>query len=81
MTTIQHRTDMISKTIKDLDFYVDVDGLKEELESIPILTIDMILSIVDKYREGMKNRCLECGTDMGRTNPRQLCGKWMCYES
>ena len=77
MTTIQ----LISKTIKDLDFYVNVDGLKEELESIPILTKDIILSRVDKYREGMKNRCLECGVDMGRTNPRQLCGKWVCYNS
>lgn len=25
-----------------------------------------------------KNRCVECGTDMGRCNPRQLCGKLFC---
>ena len=24
------------------------------------------------------NRCVECGTDMGDGNPRQLCGKWQC---
>lgn len=23
--------------------------------------------------------CLECGEDMGRHNPRQLCGKTHCY--
>jgi len=29
-------------------------------------------------REGMMNKCLECGVDMGRCNPRQLCGKTVC---
>lgn len=34
----------------------------------------------DFYPDGMpKNRCLECGEDMGPHNPRQLCGKTMCY--
>ena len=23
--------------------------------------------------------CIQCGVDMGRGNPRQLCGKWICY--
>ena len=23
--------------------------------------------------------CLECGEDMGKTNPRQLCGKTHCH--
>jgi len=23
--------------------------------------------------------CIECGVDMGTCNPRQLCGKWVCY--
>lgn len=23
--------------------------------------------------------CLVCGDDMGPTNPRQLCGKYFCY--
>tara|TARA_B110000037_G_C17099428_1_gene497397 strand:+ start:939 stop:1283 length:345 start_codon:yes stop_codon:yes gene_type:complete len=25
-----------------------------------------------------KNRCLECGIDMGEYNPRQYCDKWRC---
>ena len=24
--------------------------------------------------------CLECGIDMGSCNPRQLCGKYYCYD-
>lgn len=23
--------------------------------------------------------CIQCGVDMGSGNPRQLCGKWICY--
>jgi hypothetical protein len=23
--------------------------------------------------------CIECGVDMGEMNPRQYCGKWICY--
>ena len=25
--------------------------------------------------------CLTCGVDMGPSNPRQLCGKWVCDNS
>ena len=25
------------------------------------------------------NRCVECGDDLGDSNPRQLCGKTRCY--
>ena len=28
-----------------------------------------------------KNRCVECGTDMGQCNPRQYCGKLYCLNS
>ena len=45
-------------------------------------------SIIDDFkksllnnREGIINRCLECGVDMGRCNPRQLCGKTICYSN
>ena len=24
------------------------------------------------------NHCVECGVDMGSSNPRQYCGKWKC---
>ena len=29
----------------------------------------------------IKNLCLDCGIDMGPTNPRQLCGKTHCNNS
>ena len=32
----------------------------------------------DSFVWPILNRCLECGTDMGDGNPRQLCGKWRC---
>lgn len=28
--------------------------------------------------EGPMNKCVQCGIDMGPTNPRQLCGKRQC---
>ena len=40
---------------------------------------DFITSLENNY-EGSMNACLECGVDMGRSNPRQLCGKTFCYE-
>ena len=30
------------------------------------------------FNQQLKNRCLECGEDMGIDNPRQLCGKTYC---
>lgn len=35
--------------------------------------------LIIKHQEGMMNRCVQCGTDMGITNPRQLCGKTYCF--
>lgn len=34
--------------------------------------------LIDDNKEGMINRCVECNIDMGRSNPRQLCGKTFC---
>lgn len=73
------RTELISNTIKDLDYYVNTIELTKELEQFSILTKDIILSFATEFTEGMKNRCLMCNIDMGRSNPRQLCGKWRCY--
>jgi hypothetical protein len=33
----------------------------------------------DCYSNGeLINHCVECGVDMGSSNPRQYCGKWKC---
>ena len=47
--------------------YYDFDKIKN----------DFIKSL-DKYNDGLINKCLECGIDMGRSNPRQLCDKTHC---
>lgn len=57
-------------TVKQMQDYID------ETFGIP----RKITRIFDEYREGMMNRCLECGVDMGIHNPRQLCGKYICLE-
>lgn len=41
--------------------------------------IEYINNNISKFETGFKNLCLECGEDMGLNNPRQLCGKYMCY--
>ncbi len=33
---------------------------------------------IENNKEGILNRCVECKIDMGRSNPRQLCGKTFC---
>ncbi len=38
----------------------------------------ILLELIDNNKEGMINRCVECNIDMGRSNPRQLCGKTFC---
>ena len=34
---------------------------------------------ISQNKEGLINRCTTCGIDMGRMNPRQLCGKTFCH--
>ena len=46
--------------------YCDIERLKELLNEFMDEQDDM-------------NRCLICGVDMGKDNPRQLCGKTYCY--
>ena len=47
------------------------------LDSQKIIT-ELKESIINN-QEGVINRCTDCGVDMGRSNPRQLCGKTVCY--
>ena len=41
--------------------------------------IEKFLKNLKENDEGMMNRCTSCGEDMGRLNPRQLCGKTYCH--
>ena len=42
--------------------------------------IDGFKQLVEENQEGMINRCTVCQIDMGKCNPRQLCGKTYCPE-
>ena len=57
-----------------------IDDLEESTDlyfnAHQIIT-DLKESIVRNI-EGPKNTCISCGRDMGRCNPRQLCGKTKC---
>jgi hypothetical protein len=36
--------------------------------------------LIRGYNEKTESwHCIECGEDMGSTNPRQLCGKYFCH--
>ena len=52
------------------DYYIDRDKLKQ-----------LVINDIIKSSESLKNRCLMCGDDMGKDNPRQLCGKTYCYNT
>lgn len=58
---------IISEVEDELDVYLDYDEIYK----------DLIKSII-KNNLGIKNRCTDCGVDMGSCNPRQLCGKTFC---
>lgn len=58
---------IISEVEDELDVYLDYDEIYKDL-------VDSII----KNNQGMKNRCTDCGVDMGSCNPRQLCGKTYC---
>lgn len=63
-----HLYPMISKLEDSKSEYYNVNNILDEL-----------IDIINKNSEGPMWRCLECGVDMGRCNPRQLCGKTYCY--
>ena len=69
------------------DVYCDVEDVVNKLlmkllnETNPDVTDAMIKQTIHDCHRGTKNRCIECGQDMGECNPRQLCGKIVCCAS
>ena len=49
------------------DTYLNIPNIIKEFKTI-----------IEENSEGMINRCTVCQVDMGRCNPRQLCGKTYC---
>ena len=64
---VNHFLDNIEKIS---DHYIDRNKLKR-----------LVMDDIIKSSESYKNRCLMCGDDMGKDNPRQLCGKTYCYNT
>jgi len=77
---------MSSKRARDKKFNIEdkLYYLIRELESNDKVYYDSekiiegFKKLLEKNNEGMMNCCVECGEDMGRSNPRQLCGKIYC---
>lgn len=68
MELIENKLWKLIKKIEDItgDYY-HYDNIKSDF-----------LKSLDNNNMGFKNKCLECGIDMGPQNPRQLCGKIRC---
>jgi len=74
---------LVTKNIWEDTLYKIITDIEENtgtyLDSEAIIS-DFKTSLLSN-KEGIMNKCLECGIDMGRCNPRQLCGKTYCYSS
>ncbi len=62
---------LIKKLDNNSEFYLNQEKMKEDLNN-------MIIIVLERNSQSNKNRCVECGEDMGIDNPRQLCGKTRC---
>ena len=78
--------DMLYDLQDRIDTYLNFENIIENIKDMiknkkykdsEKMINDMIETIEDNQEEAI-NRCLECGEDMGRTNPRQLCRKTYC---
>ena len=74
---IQEIKDKIKEVIDEVNLF---EKLKNKCDSYfnDYLENDLIDLIYDN-QYGYINRCVECGCDIGKDNPRQLCGKTFCY--
>jgi|TARA_B110000238_G_C16067604_1_gene413456 hypothetical protein len=63
---------IIQKLENNSEYYLNLEKTKNEFNK-------MIRNILEKNYVDPKNNCQECGIDIGRDNPRQLCGKTRCH--
>jgi hypothetical protein len=72
LSNIENDINNIIKKINDeSDYYLDYEKIKNDFNI-------MIKELIINNSLEFKNRCVECGIDMGKDNPRQLCGKTKC---
>ena len=60
------------------DYYTDENAIIQEIKKYNTVLEKMIISLISKFSYGIKNKCIDCGVDMGIHNPRQFCGKLYC---
>ena len=60
------------------DYYTDENAIIQEIKKYNTVSEKMIISLISKFSYGIKNKCIDCGVDMGIHNPRQFCGKLYC---
>ena len=66
----QHASETHQETIQ-CDTVIENDGRSR----------DVLFAALDtefRCMDTVENRCIQCGTDLGINNPRQLCGKTVC---
>jgi len=62
---------IIIKINEKSNYYLDNDKIKTEFNT-------MLKEIIMNNSFEFKNKCINCNIDMGKNNPRQLCGKIIC---
>jgi hypothetical protein len=74
--------DMVDACANEKDVYIDYDMVIKHIvdKNIWAPTAEDIEMLIFNYADGTKNRCTICNVDMGKCNPRQLCGKSKCLE-
>ena len=58
------------------DVYIDYESIRNIC-----IHPKLIVKLITKNNFGKRNRCIECNCDLGKFNPRQLCGKYYCDSS
>jgi hypothetical protein len=76
--------EFITSVCDSIDEYIDIDDVIKFIENAfnqdnnLVIDKNYVITIANKFSNGTKNRCVECGVDMGYCNPRQLCSKTYC---
>ena len=81
---VEHPTDVDKHSATDENsddrlyrLILDIQEQRDTYLDAPLI-MEGFKKLVEEHSEGMINRCTVCNIDIGRHNPRQLCGKIRC---